>query len=79
MLYLVQYRCDGVFDAKVMDISELAILIGFCDCNECDDFDIYRLIPDKAPEKLRYSKECCILWLEDRYGNPVASCEYPDH
>lgn len=79
MQYLVQCRLEGVFAAKVLSISELAHLIGFSDLYDLKDVTVYRLLPNKSPELLYYSKANCIVWLEDRYGNPVDHHEYPEH
>ena len=76
MMYLVQYRFNGEFKATVMGIHPLAGMIVHSDGGE---FEVYRLVPDKAPEKLRYSVCNGILWLEDKYGNPVDHCDGEHH
>ena len=74
MMYLVQYRYRGMFTANTMRIHALAKLIIGSNPDDYGSFEVYRLIPDKAPEKLRYSVCNGIPWLEDRYRNPVEHC-----
>lgn len=82
--YLLTYRSDGYdpkdsFVAKVVNIIELAKIIGFSDCSGDDDFSAYRLIPGKDPERLRIDHDRNFIYLFDRYGNYVDSAEYDEH
>lgn len=61
--YLVQYTCDGEPCVDLLTVNRLANLIGFQDCNECGNFRIYRLHPDRNPEPLDYHAENCMLYL----------------
>lgn len=82
--YLVQFKyADGESCAELMSIYQIANTIGFSDCSDYYDFQIFRLIHGKAPEALEYAKyqrgKPCTISLYDRFGNFIDEAEYEDH
>lgn len=52
-IYLVTYKADGDFMAEFMNIKQIADLYGCDDINDTTDHKVYRLAPDKEPERLK--------------------------
>lgn len=82
-MYLLQYTSDGEFVCKIASMIEIADTIGFSDCTDYTDFQVFRLVRGKNPEALVYHTHeryrPCTVTLYDRFGNYIDDAEYADH
>lgn len=79
MKYLITYRVEGEFVAEMKSMSDVAKEIGFADCSGAHDFRVYRILPNKDPERLEYEHDGNYVYLWDRFGNEIEAAEYPEH
>ena len=79
--YLVSYECCGEVYHEIMDVYQLAKSIGCADFNERSDHQVWRLLPNAEPQRVRAELEPRLhkVYLYDRYNNFIDSGKYPEH
>ena len=75
-MYLITFKYDDEFAAEFMHMWQIANVYGFSDCNGATDFKVYRLSPDKDPERLYIHEENHCIALFTATGEQVT--EYED-